>query len=99
MRAQSGDFESAIDFIDRAISFNPNNPASYYNRGLALIELGKPARAIDDFKKTIALNPIYAEAHNGKGNALSDINQTTTAIESFREAVELILATRMLGII
>jgi len=89
IRAQSGDFESAIDFIKRAISINPNNPASYYNRGLALIELGKPAKAIDDFKKAIALNPIYAEAYNGQGNALTDLNQTTTAIESFREALRI----------
>ena len=89
IRAQSGDFESAIHFIKRAISINPNNPASYYNRGLALIELGKPAKAIDDFKKAIALNPMYAEAYNGQGNALSDLNQTTTAIESFRAALQI----------
>ena len=89
IRAQCGDYPGAVDFIRRAISINPKNPVSYYNRGLALLELDNPAKALEDFKKAIALNPIYAQAHNGQGNAYSDLHQNIAAIQSFKEAVRI----------
>ena len=89
IRAQCGDYPGAVDFIRRAISINPKNPASYYNRGLALLELDNSAKALEDFKKAIALNPIYAQAHNGQGNAYSDLHQNSAAIQSFKEAVRI----------
>ena len=89
IRAQRRDFAGAIDFIKRAIFINPKNPASYYNRGLALIELGSPAKAIEDFRKAIKLNPIYAQAHNGQGIAYLDLHQNSAAIQSFKEAVRI----------
>lgn len=89
IRAQAKDFKGAIDFIKSAISINPKNPASYYNRALALMEIANPEQALVDFKKALSLNPNYAEAYNGQGNALADTNKITAAIASFREAIRI----------
>lgn len=87
--AQSKNFENAINFIERAISKNSKNPSSYYNRGLALHELGHIEEALRDFKNAIKLNPKYTAAFNSEGNAFLDMKDINSAISSFKRALAL----------
>ena len=87
--AQRSDFFGATKIIKRAIAISPSNPVSYYNRGLALLELNKPEQALVDFKKALSIDPNYAEVYNAQGNAFSDIGQLNLAIKSFEEAVRI----------
>ena len=87
--AQSRNFENAVSYIGRAISLNTKNPSSYYNRGLALHELGHVEEALLDFKDAIKLNPKYAAAFNSQGNAFLDMKDINSAIYSYKRALAL----------
>ena len=87
--AQEKDFANAIVFIGRAVLINPRNPSSYYNRGLALNELGRIEVSLLDFKNAIKLNPKYTAAFNAEGNSLLDMKDINSAISSFKRALAL----------
>ena len=63
----AGDFERAIQNLDKAIELNPQFADAFCNRGLAYVNLGRYARAMQDFDKAIELKPQFAIAHNNKG--------------------------------
>lgn len=89
INAQSKKFEIAITYITRAININSKNASSYYNRGLALQELGKIEEALLDFKEALSLNPKYTNAHNSEGNAYLDMKEIDSAIASYKSAIAL----------
>src|SRR5439155_12488105 len=57
------DFDAAIADYTEAIRLKPNDPAAYFNRGLALIRKGQPAEALPDFDRAIALDPKTADTY------------------------------------
>ncbi|MGC6531325.1 MAG: tetratricopeptide repeat protein [Candidatus Puniceispirillaceae bacterium] len=52
----SGDYHAAIDDYDKAIALDPDDAASYNNRGIAKRELGQHQSAEADFKKACQLD-------------------------------------------
>ena len=52
-----GQYQQAIDTLNRAIELDPNRAAAYLNRGAAYNGLGQYERAIEDLNKAIALDP------------------------------------------
>jgi len=89
VNAQSKRFEIAINYISRAIILNSKNASSYYNRGLALQELGRVEEALLDFKVAVGLNPKHTNAFNGEGNAYLDMKEIGPAIVAYRNAIAL----------
>ncbi len=55
-------FNDAVVYFDKAIALDANNPAGYYYRGLAEMELDKKAEAKADVEKGLALAPDGPEA-------------------------------------
>jgi protein O-GlcNAc transferase len=82
-------YEIAINYISRAIGINSRNASSYYNRGLALQELGKIEESLLDFKEALILNPKYTKAFNSEGNAYLDMKEIGSAISSYKNAITL----------
>ena len=54
--AETGDIESAINYLSRTINVNPNNLRAYYNLGLAYQQNGDIKRAESIFLKGLGIN-------------------------------------------
>lgn len=51
----------AIDLLSQEIDRNPRDPAAYYERALAYLELGDLEKAEEDFKKIQSISPGYKD--------------------------------------
>ena len=51
------DFEMAISFFGRAVELFPQDPDSFYHRGLTYLGMKKSKQARADFEKTVELGP------------------------------------------
>ena len=54
-RLQSGDYEAALNLLNRAIAENPQQPDSWYQKGLVLQKLGRYVEAVKVNQKFSAL--------------------------------------------
>ena len=82
------DFGEAIKAYSVAIGLLINYPEAYYKRGLANMQLGKPADAIPDFTRTIQYNPQFYLAQKGIGDAyfaLKDYKNCAASLETCLE--------------
>ena len=86
---QSERYDEAVDIYTKAIELKPNCLEAWYNRGIALVELGRYQDAIDSLKHTLQLNPDYYEAWYNRGVALSNLNCYQEAIDSYNRALEI----------
>ncbi|MGK7929086.1 MAG: tetratricopeptide repeat protein [Spirulina sp.] len=62
-------YEEAIASYDKAVEINPNYDAAWYNRGVALYNLGRYEEAIASYDKAVEINPNYDAAWYNRGNA------------------------------
>ena len=79
--------EEALE--DEAIRLRSDFAVAYYNRGVALADLGRYEKAIVDYDKAIRLRPDYAEAYNNRGVALADLGRYEKAIVDYDKAIRL----------
>jgi len=84
-----GQFVSAIEHFDAAVSLNPRDGASYNDRALCMVEIGIIDDAIVYFDKGIAAEPDYATVYHNKGWLLNNIGYHTEAVRCFRKALAL----------
>ena len=64
--ANSGEFDKAIGFYEKAISIKSNYAEAYYNLGYSFHKLGQLDRAVRSYKKVVEIKPDYAETHSNK---------------------------------
>lgn len=84
-----GDFKSAKNYYQQAISKNPNSFEAYHGLGLALVQLKQYEAARSAFEDAIDLNPDYAEAHYGLGVVYPLLGNKTEAATHFWKYLEL----------
>ena len=79
--------ERAFDLLNRAISFDPNNPSFYVARGRYLFWVqGNPRAAEADFRKAIELsNGTNFSAWAGLGDSLARTGRKDEAIAAYRQ--------------
>jgi adenylate cyclase len=85
-----GDNETGIEFMDRAIALNPNEPTAWRNRGWVYKLAGQYEEAIRSFERCIRLSPLDPLLHNnffGSGLALIELRRFDEAIGLFKKAL------------
>lgn len=84
---QTGDNDSAVEHLTKAISFHPNFAEAHSNLGLALQALGKLDEAVESYQRAISIQPNFAEAHSNLGLVFQDLGKPDEAVESYQRAL------------
>jgi tetratricopeptide (TPR) repeat protein len=88
-QAIEGDVLGAIASFDKALEIEPDDAEAWYNRALALYNLGRIEEAATSFDKAVKLKPDDAEAWYSQGITLCDLGQFEEAVVSFDKALEI----------
>lgn len=86
---QEGNIEEAINYYDKAIKSNPDQPSFYYNRGLALQMREDFERALDDYSKAIQLDSEFISAYLNRGLVRYHLGDLEGAIQDYNRVLEL----------
>ncbi|KAK4506070.1 hypothetical protein PRZ48_004035 [Zasmidium cellare] len=81
------DWPSAIEWYDKAIEANPNEPSFYTNRAQAHIKMEAYGYAIADATKAIELNPDFVKAYYRRAVANTAILKHGDAIHDWKVVV------------
>jgi tetratricopeptide (TPR) repeat protein len=75
-----------VESYDRALLTNPNNAATCYNRGNALVNLEHHQEALESYDRAKALDPTQADTWNNRGVALNNLGALEEALGSYERA-------------
>jgi protein O-GlcNAc transferase len=84
---QLGQFEEAESYARRAVKENASSDATFYNYGLILKALKRPAEALERFSQALKINPRIAETWNNRGTTFNDLKRYREAIADFDRAI------------
>lgn len=82
-------YNESIEYYDKILKSDNKNINAYYNKGIALYNLGRYKEAIKCFDKVLELDDKNINAYNNKGNALSKLGKYEESIECYNKALEL----------
>jgi Tfp pilus assembly protein PilF len=88
---QQGQYPVAIQRFDSALTIDPKNPDSYYNKGAVLHRTGiqtKDQNALNQaeslYRQCLAYNPNHVDCHRGLAVLLTETNRTPDAFTLLR---------------
>jgi tetratricopeptide (TPR) repeat protein len=88
---QQGQYPVAIQRFDSALTIDPKNPDSYYNKGAVLHRTGlatKDQNALNQaeslYRQCLAYNPNHVDCHRGLAVLLTETNRTSDAFTLLR---------------
>src|SRR5262245_40123320 len=84
---QSGDYKTAIEKSDAAITANPADAAPHYYKALALFKSGDFPGAQAEAEKTLELKPDQAGAHWLLGASLASGGKKAEAVAEFQKEI------------
>ncbi len=87
LHAASKEYENAIISFDKALEIKSEYYSAWYNRGIALSDLGRHKEAIVSFNKALEIKPDYYAALYNWGTALNILGRYEEAIASFDKAL------------
>jgi adenylate cyclase len=85
-----GDYETAIDYVERAVASNPNVFGAWTNRGWAYLVAGRYEEAILSFERGIRVSPLDPGLHvtlAGIGYALIELRRFDEAVAVSKKAL------------
>src|SRR5215216_1210178 len=86
---RAGRFKEAADELKQAVLLKADNPAVYYNLGMACVQLGRYLESGKAFQTAIRLNPKYSAAYSKLGAVYSYFGQYQEAAQLLERAVRL----------
>jgi len=86
---QRGDFDRAIEHLERSLTMHPRSAWAHCEYGIILNRRQQWAEAEKHLRRAIELNPKHAGAHSALGYNLVRQNRPTEAQEHMTRAVEL----------
>ena len=87
-----GDALLALTSYDRALALQPRSADALFNRGNALLALGRYPEALASYEKALELRSDDAEALNNRGNALRALGRHAEAVASYEHALRIVPA-------
>ena len=87
--AAEQDYENALTSWEKLLDIKPDKHAAWYNRGVALDDLGRKEEAVQSYDKALDIKRDYHEAWYNRGNALDDLGRKEEAVQSYDKAVEI----------
>lgn len=86
---KSNDFKSAINFLNKVIKEDPNNPNALYSRGKCYISLSSYKEAIPDLLSLIQDHPMYEKnAYIALAMSFVAVNDYNTAVRQLTKALQ-----------
>ncbi|MCE7963323.1 MAG: tetratricopeptide repeat protein [Acidobacteria bacterium ACB1] len=83
------DYKKAIEVSEAVIKASPQEPAGYYNRGTAYLNLKEWKKARKDFDKAIELKPTWMEAYQNRALALLNMQKADDALSDLETAIRM----------
>ncbi len=74
--------------FNQALEIRLDDYESWYNRGIALHNLGRLEEAIASYNRALEIKPYNHEAWNNRGSVLDDLGRLEAAIASYDKALE-----------
>jgi len=88
-----GEYDYAIDYLERLRRLSPDDERVYFRLGQAVFERDRRGhrykKAIRLFREALRINPHYAQAHQWLGMALWEEGDVDKAEKELREAIQL----------
>ncbi len=81
--------KDAVALFDEAVVREPSHVAAHYNRGAALMALGRAGDAIKSFERACALDPGHYEAHRALGFLWLEVHDRGRSLDHFARTYEL----------
>jgi len=85
---QHGQFESAVQLLEKAIKENPKQAGHHANLSIALCRLGRLVEAAAACRRAIAMKGVVPEFHNNLGSILRELGQFDQSIASCKLAMK-----------
>lgn len=85
--AKAGNLEKAIADYGQAISIDPSNVHSLFNRGVCLQKMGRLVEAIKDFGVVLQLEPNHLAACYSRAGCLDALGRVDEAVADYSKAM------------
>jgi tetratricopeptide (TPR) repeat protein len=89
LQYQLRNYDSAIEYIEKALQINPEDTGANYNLGLAFKEKGELDKAIACYQKAVQLDPNFADAYYNSGTAFQEKGQYDEAVACYEKALRI----------
>jgi tetratricopeptide (TPR) repeat protein len=86
--AASDRYSAALDAFNHSLKINPNEDATWYNQGKALVELGRYEEAITSYDRSLKIKPDE-EAWYNRGLVLFELGRYRESITSYDRAIKI----------
>ena len=80
-------YDSAIEYLSRAIDLDPTDYAFYLSRGNTYFELKNPELAINDYRKVLLTKPDYPEVLNNMATQFAKLGLYDSAVKYATQAI------------
>ena len=89
IEASRGRSARALALLDRAIASNPDNDATYLNRGNYYASLKQWTKALADYAQALKLNPLNTLAAVESARTHLEMNRVDIAVEELNAALDI----------
>jgi tetratricopeptide (TPR) repeat protein len=88
-KVESGELDSVITDLDRALQLDPKNVKAYLNRGVAKDEKGDMEAAMQDYDRALMIDPKNPNGYNNRGNIKLSKGDLDGAMTDYNHALQL----------
>lgn len=85
----SGQYEQALDLVERCLTLDPDNYEALLVRGIALSQTNQPEVATETFRRAIRIQPATAKGHYNLAVNLYGLGRKDQALEAVKKSLEL----------
>ena len=88
LQRNAGEFELAVQSLDRALYLQPNDASIWFQLGTILTQLDRPTEALTAFNRTLELQPNGAITFLNQCKLLNQLRQAEPALAACQKAMQ-----------